>query len=670
MTPRIERGVLRGAGVAVLLLGFLPISSWIPGGLTDGRYASRWREWILGLVICVGGGIVSAILLRHRPSGRMLSMIRRLARRLDAVPARTDLVLGVACGGLYSLLALWVFDGRPLLIDEIVQVLQARLYAAGQLTWPAPVAPEFFSVLHIVDLGPRVYSQFPPGWAAMLSLGSLVGAEWMVGPTCGAVAVAVFARMLRKIFGHEASLTVVAGTLLFGLSPFVAFQFASHMSHGPVLMWLLLATLALGSAAQPGSEPRRSTALGFLSGVCAGSAFAVRPLDAVAYAVAAVVVLAYTSWREPAARRAVVAAAAGLVIPVAFVCWVNIRTTGSSTLFGYEVLWGSAHGLGFHQAPWGDAHTPQRGVELISLYLTRLNTYLFEMPFPSLLPVLGGLLVARGLSRLEQLLVAGTVLHAALYFAYWHDGFYLGPRFVVPWAAVLVLLCIRLARRIPDPRLSPSVRAAVPGFVATALALTVVSDLPVRIAQYRSGLSSMRTDYAAAARAAGVEGALVFVHESWGAQLVARLWALGVSRPATAALYAHVDACMLEHRVTELERQNTRGLDAELALRPMLADSTRVRPSDVSPDTTERMLPGLVYDPDCSSQVLADREGYALYPPFLLDNSTGNVYARDFGPRDSVVQRLFPERASYRVSRRGVDGASPLVWTRIPTPDK
>lgn len=670
MTPRVERIVLRTAGVAVLLLGFLPISSWLPGGLADGGYAPRWHEWILGLLICIGGGIVSAILLRHHPSGRLLARSRHMAAVLDVVPARTDVALGVLCGSIYVVLAWWVFDGRPLLIDEIVQVLQARLYATGQLTWPAPVAPEFFSVLHIVDIGPDVYSQFPPGWAAMLSPASHVDAEWVVGPICGAVAVTVFARMLRAVFGRDASLTVIAGSLLFGLSPFVAFQFASHMSHGPVLMWILLATLALGTAATPGRAARTSTALGFVSGVCAGCAFAVRPLDAVAYAVPAAAVVAYVSRRESAARVALLGAAAGLAIPVALVCWVNIRTTGSPTLFGYEVLWGSAHGLGFHQAPWGDAHTPERGIELLSLYLTRLNTYLFETPFPSLLPVVGGLFVARGLSRLEQMLLAGTGLHAAMYFAYWHDGFYLGPRFVVPWAPVLVLLCIRLARRIPDARLPSRIRAAIPGLVVTAVALTLVSDLPVRIAQYRAGLSSMRNDYTAAARAAGVEGALVFVHESWGAQLVARLWALGVSRPATAALYAHVDACLLEHRITELERHNTRGAEAELALRPMLADSLRVRPSDVSPDSTERMLPGLVYDAVCSSQVLADRDGYALYPPFLLDNATGNVYARDFGQRDSVVQRLFPQRPSYRVSRRGVDGAAPLVWTRLEYPAK
>lgn len=659
--------VLRAAGAVVLVLGFLPISAWLPGGLTDGGYASRWREWGLGMLICAGGGIVSAILLRSYPAARLLDRGRRLAALLDTAPARTDALLGILCGGVYLALAWTVFDGRPLLIDEIVQVLQARLYAAGQLTWPPPVAPEFFSVLHIVDTGPRVYSQFPPGWAAMLSLGSHFDAEWIIGPVCGAIAVAVFARLLRATFGRDASLSVIAGGLLFGLSPFVAFQFASHMSHGPVLMWILLATFALSTTMQSGWSARGGVLGGFLSGLCAGCAFAVRPLDAVAYAVPAAGLLAYVARRDPVARSALFAAVVGLAIPVGLVAWVNIQTTGSPTLFGYEVLWGTSHGLGFHQAPWGDAHTPARGVELLSLYFTRLNTYLFETPFPSLLPVVGGLLLARGLSRIEQVLIAGTALHAALYFAYWHDGFYLGPRFVVPWVPVLIVMCVRFARGVAALQVPVRLRAAVPGFAAMAFALTLGSDLPVRVAQYKSGLSSMRTDYAAAARAAGVESALVFVRESWGAQLVARLWALGVSRPATAALYSHVDACLLEHRITDLERQSVRGELAERALRPLLADSARVRPSDVSPDTTERMLPGLVYDAECSSHVLADRDGYALYPPFLLDNVTGNVYARDFGARDTVVQHRFRGRVSYRVSRNGVDGTAPLVWERLPS---
>jgi hypothetical protein len=55
-----------------------------------------------------------------------------------------------------------VFDGRPLLIDEIVQVLQARMYASGHLSVPTDSAPEFFSILHVVDTGLRTYSQSRP----------------------------------------------------------------------------------------------------------------------------------------------------------------------------------------------------------------------------------------------------------------------------------------------------------------------------------------------------------------------------------------------------------------------------------------------------------------------------------------------------------------------------
>ncbi|MCC7194447.1 MAG: hypothetical protein IT356_02710 [Gemmatimonadaceae bacterium] len=661
---RSERVALWATAAVILVLGFLPISSLLPEGMRDGGYTQRWREWALGLLICAGAGTVSALLFRQHRTGKPLEAARRAASRLDRKPLRTDVALAATCCIVYLVIARFVFSGRPLLIDEIVQVLQARLYATGRLTVPAPAAPEFFSVLHVVDVGPKVYSQFPPGWPAMLSIGSLIGQEWIVGPLCGAVAVATFARLLRRIYGQAASLTVIAGTLLFGLGPFVAFQFGSHMSHGPVLMWILLATLALAVAAE--SRDFRSTIVpGVLAGLFAGCAFAVRPLDAVAYAAPAAAAVVLVAPRQRNTYWTLALAGAGLALPIALVCWVNVVTTGSATAFGYEVLWGSAHSLGFHAAPWGEAHTPQRGLELISLYLTRLNTYLFETPFPSLLPVAAGLLVIRRLDRIEQFLFAGTIAHAVLYFAYWHDGFYLGPRFVTPWAAFLVLVCIRAARLLAARQLPPVVRAAAPGVLVATIGLTLGSDIPGRIAQYRSGLSSMRTDYAGAAKAAGATHALVFVHESWGAQLVARLWALGVSRPATATLYARVDACALDHRITELEERRVTGDAAEQALRPLLADSLRIRSSNVSPDTTERMLPGSVYDAECSAQVVADRDGYALYPPFLLDNRTGNLYARDFGPRDSVLVRMHPDRPVFRVTRDGVDGTAPLMWTRI-----
>jgi hypothetical protein len=629
--------------IAVLALGFLPLANWIPGGAQDPAYARRWTEWTYGGLICLGAAIIGALVagrLTPRLQDIGAELLRGIRSWLGDSPRRADLLVAIACLAAYLFTARTVLDAKPLLIDEIVQVLQGRMYASGDLFTPVDAERAFFSILHVVDIGDRVYSQFPPGWPAMLAIASLFRAEWLAGPLCGAVAVFVFARLLRSVVGSTSPLTVTLGALTFGLAPFSVAQFASHMSHGPAVMWLLLAMLGLSRVAR---EAETSRWLALATGVAAGCAFAVRPLDAVAFLAPAAMWLLWRS-RLGARERAVAAlAAVGLALPIALVMWVNLETTGHATQFGYSALWGSAHGLGFHDAPWGDAHTPQRGVELLSLYMTRLNSYLFESPFPSLLPAIVALFSVRPFSAIERFIAGATVVHALLYFAYWHDGFYLGPRFVFPWVPLLVLLCVRLGARLTE----------------------IPFSIRVRGAQYRSGLTSMRTDYSAEARRAGVTNSLVFVRESWGAQLVARLWALGVSRPAASTLYSKVDACILDHAITRLERGAVRRDEAEALLQPLLADSARVRASNVSPDTTERMLPGSIYDAECSARVNADRDGYALLPPFLLDRESGNVYVRDLGARDSILVKRFQGRRAVVVSRDGVDGQSALVWTPI-----
>lgn len=665
----VDWALTRGAAVFLLAFGSLPIASWIDGGLADPAYARRWIEWGYGMAICVGVGIVTAVLWRapvSRLGVALKSNAHALSVGLGRSPAATDAAVAILCGGVYLAVAQMVFDGKPLLIDELVQVMQARMYAAGRLFLPTDAAPEFFSVLHMVDVGDRFYSQFPPGWPAMLAVGSVLDAEWMIGPICGAVSVLVFARLLRRMYGDGAPLTVAGGALLFGLGPFAAFQFASHMSHGPLVMWLLIGLLALSRVfAADHNSPTASRVWALAAGLAAGCAFAVRPLDAVAFAAPAAAWLFWCASKDRRVRSHVPAVVVGLAIPAALVMWVNVQTTGSPTLFGYEVLWGSSHGLGFHSAPWGDAHTPQRGLELLSLYVTRVNVYLFETPFPSLVPIVVALAIAGRLTAIERFLLVATGLHAMLYFAYWHDGFYLGPRFVMPWIPVLALFAVRLARHVARSGATPKLRAGIGGAVAAALVLVALSGIPVRSTQYRAGLASMRTDYGAEAARAGVTNALVFVRESWGAQLVARLWALGISRSATAALYSHVDACVLDHAVSAAERSPVRGKELEASLRELMNDSLLVRASTVSPDTTERMIPGAVYDSTCSARVMADRGGYALFPPFLLDRTSGNIYARDFQDRDSVLLNRYRDRRAFVVRREGVDGTSPLVWIPI-----
>jgi hypothetical protein len=650
--------------IAMAALGTLPISAWIPGGLTDPGYARRWVEWGYGFAICAGAAVLFAVLGRSAPIAESLRRIgSRLSEALDRHPLRYDLAAAIVCFIAYVIVAQSVLAAKPLLIDEIVQVLQARSYAAGQLSTPTDSARAFFSVLHVVDIGDRTYSQFPPGWPAMLALASLARAEWLAGPVCGGVAVFVFARLIRRVFPASPR-TAFFGALLLGLAPLSVFQFASHMSHGPVVMWLLIATLFLARMFDPAS--RAGIGNGAAAGLAAGMAFAVRPLDAVAFIVPAAVWILVGAARERSVRLPALAAAVTALLPLCAVLWVNASTTGIATQFGYSALWGSSHGLGFHAAPWGDAHTPARGLELLSIYVTRLNSYLFETPFPSLLPAIAVLCLAPRLTAIERFLAAAVMIHAGLYFAYWHDGFYLGPRFVVPWIPLIALLSVRFVHSASSSRVSQRGRLALAGAGAAAVILTTVVAVPARSAQYRSGLTSMRTDYSAEAARAGVANAVVFVRESWGSQLVARMWELGISREAVATLYSKVDACALEHEVSSLEGRAVRGADAESALRKLLADSARVRASNVSPDTTERMLPGAVYDATCTDRVRTDQAGYALYPPFLLDNVSGNLYVRDLGPRDSTIMRRHAGRPAFLVTRDGIDGDAPLIWRPFP----
>src|ERR1051326_9422099 len=81
-----------------------------------------------------------------------------------------------------------------------------------------------------------------------------------------------------------------------------------------------------------------------------------------------------------------------------------------------------------------------------------------------------------------------------------------------------------------------ALRTAVYGGIV-AVPLAVVTGLPARADQYRAGMLTMRWDADAAAERAGIHHALVLVRESWGAQTVARMWAVGVTLPEAEHLY-------------------------------------------------------------------------------------------------------------------------------------
>jgi len=647
-TPAGRVSASRVAVVALLAaLALLPIADWIPGGHSTDWYPTALRLWTLGALIVAGLAVVIAIV-----AGRHGGAFDPLAHRLAALPLPPFRVaaalLVLAALAVYALAATDVFSRRPLLIDEVIQLYQARIFEHGQLWLPSTGHPDLFGSMHLVDQGGKVYGQFPAGGPALLALGDLLGAAWLVGPVCGAIALAAFIAFLRTTEPRGA--TRWAAAALFAFAPFTVFQAGSHMNHGFALAALMVATAALARVVTA-DGPRPWAAL--VSGLGYGVAATIRPTDALAFALPAGVWYLARAVSDRRRLSDLVASGIGVAVPVLALLWVNARTTGSPLLFGYEVLWGKEHNLGFHRAPWGPVHTPVRGLELINIYLLRLETYLFEAPVPSLLPVLAALVLAPAFGPFDRLLLASSGLLLGLYFAYWHNGFFLGPRFLYPLTPVLALWAARLPR-IVRGRFGRgfALRFTLAGFaVAAAMALTL--QVPARARQYRNGLFTMRWNADGAAAAAGVKDALVLVRESWGSQVIARLWGLGVSRTETEWLYRTVDLCQLQLTAEEAERRGLRGAAAFAVLAPLARDSARVINTPFSADVTERYLPGTRYPPGCVAAIREDREGFTLFAPLLLARYGGNVYVRDLHARDTLALDLFPGRPIWLVRPDG-----------------
>lgn len=661
--------------VALIALTFIPFANWLPGGETDPEYAARTVDWMLGLALCIGvGGLVAYVMhLRERGS----TGPRPSTEAGRAAPPARDLMVGSAGSGfawivalgagvLYALVAQRVFSGKPLSIDEIVQVLQARWYAEGKLWVPTAMPREFFSIMHVVDLGPKTFGQFPAGGPAMLALGSLVGAEWLVGPVAGLLAVRLFAEVLKGVEPTASRQWHRGALTLFAVAPFGMFMFGSHMNHATTLLWLLVAWVGLLRATTTAGQGVSSTPLwGLVAGLGLGMAATIRPLDGAAFALPAA---GWLFWRARVGGRALATllwSGVGVALPIGALLWVNHETTGSALLFGYDLLWGPAHSIGFHAAPWGPPHTPLRGLELVSLNVARLSTYLLETPFPAMLLAILGFWSSRRLTTLDRYLLSGSALLMAGYWAYWHDGFYLGPRFLFPLFPLAIIWSTRgvaaLGATVARSRIR---RIAVVASLGVGVAYATVTILVVRAPQYSNFMQSIRADVTASARAAGVHDALVLVKESWGAQLIARLWGMGVPRSVAEQLFRTTDICDLELGVRRLEREGIRGDDAVAILRSTQRDSAQLIFSPYSPDRYQRIIPGRTYPAECVAGFRTDQGGFAHLAPMRLVRD-GNVYVRWFPGREREIADLHPGRAVYLLGRTSSAFDAPFRWTRV-----
>ncbi|HEU4994629.1 MAG TPA: hypothetical protein VFT29_07405 [Gemmatimonadaceae bacterium] len=595
-------------GIATLgVFSFVPVASALAPALREDWMDPLLPSWGMS---SIAAGFVAALLVmfstRLRRNARAAwTASDANARVIVAISALISLALGV--------IAAWALSGGfPLHIDDMTQAVQARIFAQGRPWLQTPANPEFTSTLLIVDHGGKTFSQFPPGWSAFLALGELVHAPWLIAPLLGAL-ITVTGFWMARALGEDRTFAAVLAVLL-AVNPWLILNAATQMNHLGAAAFITIASALLIGACGPTSRP------GWLivSGFCIGLAATMRPLDAAAFAGPAAV---WLSLRAIRGRRAdLIAYLGGLIIPITLLGAYNQLTTGGALTFGYEAQWGAIHGLGFHDAPWGPPHTALRGIGYLNKYLLRLQLVLFESPVPALLAPIVALALARKLSSGDRYLLASSAALCAGYVLYWHEGEYLGPRFLLPLAPVILLWTARLPRALRGVFGSPLAARFGGAWIAVAF-LAGFGRLPRVAAELKSSAPLRRIDAAAMSRAVGARSALVFVPSAWAAQLAPRLWALGVPHRDAQILVDSTDLCALDERVSLLEADGIRGPEVVLHLRSL---------SRLAAQT-----------PRCRQREASERRGTWSLLPFLQARD-GNTYVRDLNERDEIMLRRHP----------------------------
>jgi hypothetical protein len=514
---------LRSARLAVALCG----AALLSGGLLASPAAKAWFAAERGLeeslvyrlrgladIGIVGGVFLIFLALLPRilavPAGALetrLSMsVRQGVERWLSLPAA---VRGIAVGALALFAALavgmLVLAGFPNSSDESSYLTQARIFASGRLWVPAPAHPEFFRARSMV-LDPeagRFFAKAFPGYAAVLSLGVLAGAPWLLNPLLSALALVLAGWIGGRLLGPAGEPAMV-GTIL--LTPFFLLNSASYFSHPATLFCITLFLAAVVNL-----EAGAGGGWAGVAGVAAAIALSMRP------AAAAALTLPFLIWmgaRWVRGRRW--ARLAALLLPVGVV----LAVLGAWN----RILYGSALRTGYAVADPGDIRF---GLGADNLAAT--GWWLLKLLFWTVPGSLAGLYFfgrgrsPRSLFREDPipalcgvsllLLAAGHLLFqnkASNEYGprYYYDGFtYLALLMAAGWMRSPGVL----SRRLPRQKAARGVGLVL----GCGAALALIGSVPLAMAHYRDKVAHNSDLYAAVQRA-GLSSALVFLETGSG----------------------------------------------------------------------------------------------------------------------------------------------------------
>jgi len=350
-----------------------------------------------------------------------------------------------------AFLAAFAYQYHPHVPDEVSYLLQAKYFAGGQLAMEIPPVVPAFDLDLMTYEATRWCSPFPPGWPAILTIGVLLGAPWLVNPVLGAVGVLLAFVLIRQLYdGRLASLVAV----LMATSPWYVFSAMSLMSQTSALVLAIGATLATLKLRSSGRVRWVVPA-----GVCIGLVSISRPLEGLIVAgllglwllvsdratLSALTRLVRLGW-----LTLVTGATATLVLPY------NWYLTGDPFYFPVMAYADATYGSGSNAMGFGPdqgfgwpgldplpGHGPIDVIINSNMNIFAMNVELHGWVVGSLM-LIAFLIIWKRLRGPDWLMVTAILVTMLAHSFYWFSG---GPDFGARYWYLILLPCVVLTAR-------------------------------------------------------------------------------------------------------------------------------------------------------------------------------------------------------------------------------
>ena len=381
---------------------------------------------------------------------------------------------------LAALLNILSYEQHPHVRDELGYLYQARFLAHSRLTMPAPPVPQAFDFYLMQFDGDRWFPVMPIGWAAILSVGTRLGAPWLVNPLLNGINILLTYLLLTELYSRRLARIAV---VLLCCSPWFVFMGMNFMTHTFML------TCALGAAVCLAWSRKSGKAWwALLAGFALGMMSLIRPLDA------AMIGALLGLWAVGVGgKRLRFSAIGAFILGTLMVGSVtfpyNKALTGDPLTFPLNIYldqefgknsnsygFGPDQGMGWALDP-NPGHSPIDGMINGALNAFSLNIELFGWSAGSLL-LISLFLVSGNYKKSDYLMITVILVVFIAYFFYYYSG---GPDFGARYWYLMIVPLVALSVRgveFLESRLEPGPRV---NLVLTGVLLLSLSALVIYI---------------------------------------------------------------------------------------------------------------------------------------------------------------------------------------------